>query len=207
MPIAKSLDLDISDREDRYSDFGTTNNAKVSVRYQPAEFPDLQGGRLHRLPGAHALQPVLAAFPGGLDQRHHGTRQSVLLAGQLQCGVDSKLSANRRDWGLYGGNRNLTPETSQNFDLGVIVAPIQDMGITLDYYRILLKNTIQTVPASAIYGNPTAFASDIVTNSSGTLTPTIAEATDCNPLHGTDLRLHHRRPFRIRAGSRPTGST
>jgi iron complex outermembrane receptor protein len=79
----------------------------------------------------------------------------------------------------------LTPETSQNFDLGVIVSPIQDMGITLDYYRILLKNTIGQVPASAIYGNPTLFASYITPATSGqfagTLPGTIAEATACNP--------------------------
>ncbi len=43
VPIAKSLDLDISDREDRYSDFGRTNNAKVSVRYQPIDILTLRG--------------------------------------------------------------------------------------------------------------------------------------------------------------------
>src|SRR5665213_1346731 len=43
VPITKALDLDISDRQDKYSDFGTTNNAKVSVRYQPASFLTLRG--------------------------------------------------------------------------------------------------------------------------------------------------------------------
>ena len=82
---------------------------------------------------------------------------------------------------MSGGNKNLTPETSQNFDLGVIVSPIQDMGITLDYYRILLKNTIATVPTSAIYGDPATFASDYVLNSIGGLTPTVNEAANCLP--------------------------
>jgi iron complex outermembrane receptor protein len=91
------------------------------------------------------------------------------------------LACGSQGIGLYGGNKNLTPETSQNFDLGMIISPVQDLGITLDYYRILLKNTISTVPASAIYGNPTAFAPYIVPNASGTLPATIAEATDCTP--------------------------
>ena len=82
---------------------------------------------------------------------------------------------------MFGGNRHLTPETSENFDFGAILAPIQNMGITLDYYRILLKNTIGSIPAEAIYGNPNAFASEIVTNSNGTLTPSIQEATLCTP--------------------------
>ncbi len=55
------------------------------------------------------------------------------------------------------------------------------MGITLDYYRILLKNTIGKIPAAAIYENPTTFANYIVTNNNGTLTPSIEEATYCNP--------------------------
>ena len=66
-------------------------------------------------------------------------------------------------------------------DFGVVLSPVEDLGVTLDYYRILLKNTISTVPAPAIYGNPTAFANYIVPNSSGTLTSSIAEAADCNP--------------------------
>ena len=54
-----------------------------------ARDPDLQGNRLHRLPGAHALQAVLAGFLGRVELRHHGTREPVLLTRQLQCGVDS----------------------------------------------------------------------------------------------------------------------
>jgi len=86
---------------------------------------------------------------------------------------------------LYGGNPHLTPETSQNFDFGVIVSPVQDLGVTLDYYRILLKNTIGAVPANAIYGNPTLFSSFITTATTGayagTLPGSIAEATACHP--------------------------
>ena len=109
-------------------------------------FPDLQGNRLHRLPGAHALQPVLAAFPGSFEQRHHGRREPVLPPGHYNAEW-TQPTCLAQGMGLYGGNTNLTPETSQNFDFGVVVSPIQDMGITLDYYRILLKNTIGTVPA------------------------------------------------------------
>jgi len=83
--------------------------------------------------------------------------------------------------GIYGGNRRLTPETSENFDLGVIVAPVPNLGVTFDFYRILLKNTIGRVPTTAIYGNPSAFPNLIVTNNSGTLTPSVEEATFCHP--------------------------
>ncbi|EQD60543.1 TonB-dependent receptor, partial [mine drainage metagenome] len=32
VPMGSHLDVDLSDREDRYSDFGTTNNGKLAVR-------------------------------------------------------------------------------------------------------------------------------------------------------------------------------
>ena len=78
MPMTRKLDVDVSDREDRYSDFGRTNNGKLTVTYKAVEMPHVAGIRLHRLPGAHAVQLVLAQLPGGLEQRHHGNRQPGL---------------------------------------------------------------------------------------------------------------------------------
>ncbi len=67
----------------------------------------------------------------------------------------------------------------------MILSPIENLGITIDYFKILLKNTIISIPPNAIYGHPTTFAGQIVTATSGqyagTLPPTIAEATACHP--------------------------
>jgi iron complex outermembrane recepter protein len=180
LPITKSLDVDLSDREDRYSDFGRTNNGKVSVRYQPFDILTFRGTAStgFRAPTLYDLYTpnFLAASSSGTM----GEGNPFCQPGSYNTEW-SLSTCDTQGIGLYGGNRNLTPETSQNFDLGLIVSPIQDMGITLDYYRILLKNTISAVPFSAIYGNPTGLSSYIVTNNSGTLTPTIEEATYCNP--------------------------
>ena len=180
VPIAKSLDLDISDREDRYSDFGRTNNAKVSVRYQPASFLTFRGTastgfRAPTLFNLYSSNSLSASSSGPMEQ------------GNPYCATTpptppfTTTTCASQGLELSGGNRNLTPETSQNFDLGVIVSPIQDMGITLDYYRILLKNTIATIPTSAIYGDPATFANEYVLNASGGLTPTVNEAANCLP--------------------------
>lgn len=180
VPMSKSLDVDISDREDRYSDFGTTNNGKVTVRYQPSHYLTFRGAAStgFRAPTLFDLYQ-----PNNIEAATSGTMGS----GNPFCvpgGYNAEwtpAACNTQGLGVFGGNRHLTPETSQNFDFGVIVAPIRDMGVTLDYYRILLKNAIGAIPADAIYGNPTAFASQIVTNSAGTLTPSIQEGTDCTP--------------------------
>ena len=180
VPITKGLDLDLSDRQDRYSDFGRTNNAKVALRYEASSILTFRGTAStgFRAPTLYNLYspPFLSASSGGTMGQGNPFCQPGSYNTEWTPAV-----CQSQGLGLFGGNRNLTPETSQNFDLGVIVSPVQDLGVTLDFYRILLKNTISAVPYSAIYGNPTLFADYIHTNSSGTLTSSIAEANDCNP--------------------------
>ncbi len=89
MPITKGLDLDVSDREDRYSDFGTTNNAKLSVRYQPIDSVTFRGAASTGFRAPTLNQLYSPPFLTASNSRHHGIRESVLLTGQLQCGVDS----------------------------------------------------------------------------------------------------------------------
>ena len=43
IPITKQIDLTVSDREDRYSDFGSTNNGKVALLYKPLTSLTLRG--------------------------------------------------------------------------------------------------------------------------------------------------------------------
>jgi iron complex outermembrane receptor protein len=180
MPILKSLDLDISDREDRYSDFGRTNNGKVSVRYQPVTFLTFRGTA-----STGFRAPTLFNLYSS-DSLSASSSNAMGVANPYCATVPptppfNATACSSQGLELSGGNRNLTPETSQNFDLGVIVSPIQNLGITLDYYRILLKNTISSIPTSAIYGAPATFASEYVLNSNGGLTPTVDEAANCLP--------------------------
>jgi iron complex outermembrane receptor protein len=180
VPITKALDLDVSDREDRYSDFGTTNNAKLSVRYQPVDFLTFRGAVSTGFRAPSLFQLYSPPFLTASDSPTMGSGNPFCSPGNYTAEWNPLVCASQ-GLALNGGNKNLGPETSQNLDLGVIVSPIQDMGITLDYYRILLKNVVQHVPASAIYSDPTALASYITTNSSGTLTTSVAEANQCNP--------------------------
>jgi iron complex outermembrane recepter protein len=184
VPITKALDLDISDRQDRYSDFGTTNNAKLSVRYQPFDILTFRGTastgfRAPTLNNLYAPGFLAASTSGTMGQGNPFCQPGSYTVEW------SPATCQAQGIGLFGGNKNLTPETSQNFDFGFVVEPIRDLGITLDYYRILLKNTIGGVPPNAIYGDPTTFSNYIVPATSGTfagtLPPTIAEASVCHP--------------------------
>ena len=180
VPITKNLDLDVSDRQDRYSDFGSTNNPKVSIRYQPLSSLAFRGSAStgFRAPTLYSLYSpnfVAAATSGTM-----GTGNPFCQPGSYNTEWTPSV-CNTQGLGVFGGNANLTPEKSQNFDFGVVLSPIQDLGVTVDYFRILIKNTIGGIPATTIYADPAAFANYIVTNSSGTLTPSIQEAAACTP--------------------------
>ncbi|GAC1456853.1 MAG: TonB-dependent receptor [Steroidobacteraceae bacterium] len=184
VPMASNLDVDVSDREDRYSDFGRTNNAKVSLRYQPATFLTFRGTastgfRAPTLNDLYAPNAIAASTSGTMGQGNPdcATNPPTAPFTTQTCGTQGL--------GVTGGNSHLTPETSQNFDFGVVISPITDMGITLDYYRILLKNTIGNIPASAMYADPSAFSAYYVLATQGQfaggLVPSAFSATNCIP--------------------------
>ena len=190
VPMTSHLDVDVSDREDRYSDFGQTNNGKVQIRYQPSHYVTFRGSAStgFRAPTLFDLyQPnVIGATGGtvGVGTHSSGYGNPACAAGLASGNFSTEFSetvCDNQGLGLYGGNRNLQPETSENFNIGIVVDPIENLGVTVDYYRILLKNPIGTIPYTAIYEDPTAFANEYVLNGAGTLTSSINMGPDCTP--------------------------
>ncbi len=180
VPMAKSLDVDLSDRQDWYSDFGTTNNGKVAVRFQPSRYVTFRGSAStgFRAPTLVDLYtpPTFGATGGVMGQGGNPFCSS----GNFNAEWTSTV-CNSQGLSLTGGNTHLQPETSENFDIGVVISPMSNLGITLDYYRILLKNTLGTIPDTAIYGNPSQFANLYVLNNTGTLTTSIDAPAQCTP--------------------------
>ena len=82
------------------------------------------------VPTATLAQCVRTGLPAGL----YGAPQLSSPAGQLQF--------------LQGGNANLTPETSKSYTVGVVIQPMRNLSMTVDYYRIKVNNVISTIPSA-----------------------------------------------------------
>jgi iron complex outermembrane receptor protein len=175
VPVSKDAEFTVSDRQDRYSDFGTTNNAKVSFAYQPISILKIRGAASTGFRAPTLVEEYSPNTFGAIQ----GTMNGPGCASGNYNTVFSQLNCISQGLSLNGGNANLKPETSQNFDLGFVIEPIHNLDFTLDYYRINLKNEIQTLPGPTIYGNPTTFASLYVLNNAGTLTPSPAANIAC----------------------------
>ena len=175
VPVSKQLDFTLSDRVDRYSDFGITQNSKISFAYQPSDMLKIRGAAST---GFRAPTLVEEYAPNTLGATQ-GTMNGPGCASGNYNAVFSQLNCGSQGLSYGGGNPDLKPETSENFDLGFVLEPLRDLDFTLDYYRINVKNEIQTLQAPTIYGNPTAFANLYVLNNVGTLTPAPALGLQC----------------------------
>lgn len=176
LPVTKKLDFTLSDRLDRYSDFGKKNNGKVAFRYQPLEILTFRGAAST---GFRAPSLVDLYSPQTLGATSGYMLGPPCASGGSATGPFTALNCVSQGEALSGGNTHLGPETSDNYDLGFVLSPIENLGITVDYYRISVKNEIQTIPSAAIYANPTTFSSLYVLNTAGTLTPAPAAPLQC----------------------------
>ena len=75
---------------------------------------------------------------------------------------------------LQGGNTNLRPETANSTTIGIVLQPMRDLTVTLDYFDIKVKDTISNIdPTTTLSkcldtGNPT-FCGLITRDRLGTL--------------------------------------
>jgi iron complex outermembrane receptor protein len=161
VPVTKQLELQLAARNDNYSDFGNTFNPKIGFRYQPAAsilvrgsantgyraptLDDLYGPQTITYTANSYDDPLLC--PGGVVNAAAGGIAARDCGQQLQAKV--------------GGNPNLKPETSKTVTLGVVLQPTKDIQLSVDYWKIQLKDQISAFPETAVMADPVKYASRI----------------------------------------------
>jgi iron complex outermembrane receptor protein len=177
LPVTANLSFNVAARHDDYSDFGGTSNPKASFRWQPAKqlmfrgsastgfrAPTLFDRYGYRLPGATALStsrwddPVLCPGTTGIA----GT-------GQAAAGANPLLVCNTALPVQQGSNPDVQPETSRNLTLGVVIEPMRNLMVMLDYYNIHVKDSIGQLAQNSIFTNTAKYADLFVRNPDGSL--------------------------------------
>jgi len=156
VPITNALEATAAVRYDHYSDFGGTTNSKFTVRWQPVQTLLLRaaygtGFRAPTLSDLHLPQVDTFAFADFLQD-------------PVRCPVTEAYSDCN---GLYmpiryGGNPALRPETSDQFNAGIVFAPTTGLSIGVDYYRVEVRNVIGVLPMDTILNNHEQLGSYIV---------------------------------------------
>ena len=151
IPIVKSLEVGVAGRYDHYEGTGSKTVPKIDLRWKPVDQLLLRAsfGKGFRAPSLSELyQPQQQGVTG------------VGLSDPLRCGTNGSSG---RDCGtqfttVFGGNPKLKPEQSDNYTLGIVVAPTSDLSLAADAFRIKLKDTIIFgIDPSAILGDLNQF--------------------------------------------------
>jgi iron complex outermembrane recepter protein len=153
-PVLSSLELQLSTRYDRYSDFGGTTNPKLALRWKP--MPDL-AFRASASSGFRApslSQIVLGsavAFANGVED----PRRCPVTNAATDCNGSINIEV--------GGNKNLKPETSRSWSAGFVFQLGRSVELTLDHYNIDYKDQILTPDIDAVLRNELISTGSLVT--------------------------------------------
>lgn len=167
MPITKAFEVTASIRHDRYSDFGSTTNPKLSARFQPSKTWLLRGAvstgfRAPSLYDMHAAQTFTNTANNWNDPvRCPGGNPIPGASSSDNCGVQFMS--------LTGGNPHLQPEKSKTATFGFVVQPVPEFDASVDFWWIKLKQQIAPLQDTTVFGDPTKYASKFVRAPDGTL--------------------------------------
>jgi iron complex outermembrane receptor protein len=166
VPVTKQLELTGAIRADHYSDFGTTVNPKVSLRYQPvkeflARSSYSTGFRAPSLYELHA--------PVTYTNTANAWNDPVRCPGGTPLTPTDSRYCNTQFILQTGGNLTLQPEKSKSLTVGFVVEPIANLSASIDLWWIRLQHQIAGLPEDLIFGNPTKYTGLFVRNPTGTL--------------------------------------
>ncbi|HEY0972866.1 MAG TPA: TonB-dependent receptor [Solimonas sp.] len=150
VPVLDNLELTVAARYDDYSDFGSAETGKVSLRYQPTDTVTARAsyGTGFRAPTLSDLYGVLANSAPRIRDFTQCRAQTPPIADAdcVQTQVNTGVDANGDLLGGFqGSNPDLEAEESDQYSLGVVWAPNSQFDISLDYYNIQLDNAVQFV--------------------------------------------------------------
>lgn len=156
--IAKKLDLTLSARYDEYSDFGSTLNPKVSLRYQPVR------QLLFRASAATGFRaPTLYEVyqPRSLTFTSDNYDDPVLCPGGTpvpgaSAGVVCGQQVLQRQSGPAAIGQpldTLDPEESKTYSIGFVFEPFSQLTVGVDLWNIEVTNLISALAEQAIFGN------------------------------------------------------
>lgn len=139
LPPFEGMELQAAARFDNYSDFGSTINPKVGFRYKPANMVMLRGtwGTGFRAPALEDLyQFSQIGYPTGTDP----------ITGQK---AQFEMTT--------GGNRKLKEETTQSYNLGMVLEPAKNLSFMVDYWKTKQKNEVLQADVRDIFRAEQAF--------------------------------------------------
>ncbi|MCE3261128.1 MAG: TonB-dependent receptor [Pseudoduganella sp.] len=182
VPLLKDLTVNLAGRADRYSDFGSAFSPKASVRYQAAPWLLLRGtaSRGFRAPSLPEI-----------------TNSTSVSYGSVIDKLDPVTPTQPRGiTNITIANTALSPERSNNFNLGVVLAPSSRSSVGVDFYRIRTRGVIGTESADTILANEKTSPEQVVRDAQGRILTLYRQYANQGErvASGFDIDLRHKLP-------------
>lgn len=169
MAFAKHMDIDVAYRRSNYSTDAKTNTFGAGLNWQVVNSVRVRASaqRAVRAPNIYELYtPQAVVLAGPTDDPCGGEHPKATQAQCAYTGLPASLygqvaenSTNQYN-GRTGGNPNVKPETANTYTVGVVLEPVKNLTITLDAFKLNIKDAIQAVNAQSVFsqclstGNP-----------------------------------------------------
>jgi iron complex outermembrane receptor protein len=162
VPILRSLEATVAVRHDKYSDFGSTTNPKLSLAWRPANtvmFRASWGEGFHAPTFVQLYgQTIEGPVPGNIAD-------PVLCPQNPGNPVYCAIRPNART----GGNANLQPETSKQWNVGIVVEPVNWFTASVDAWEVKREDLVTRLTPQEVVANYTQFPEYIVRAADGSI--------------------------------------
>lgn len=156
LPWARLLEVQIAGRHERFDNttVKTRFNATmptVGFRFAPNRFVMLRGSYSKGFVTPTVSQltpPTLSAGTTDVDDPKTGNADVPVYT-------------------VSGGNPDIEPETSKSSNIGIVLTPLPNLRLSIDYFKIRKNNNITSLGAQDILDNEALFGDRVTRNSAG----------------------------------------
>ncbi len=184
IPVLKTMEFNVAVRYDDYSDVGNNFSPKVAWRWQALDNLLLrasynQGFR------APTLYDIYA--PNSITFTADAWDDPVLCPnGNPVPGADPARDCGQQFQSQGGGNKQLQPETSESWSLGLVFDITKNVSASVDYWNTRIEDTVGFIPETSIFGDPAKYANYYVRCSQLTPAEQIALVSTCGGQNAVD---------------------
>jgi len=150
-PISKQLELQLALRFDKYENVGSSTNPKLGLRWQP-----------------NSAVLLRASAGTGFRAPSFSELYRPTVNGSSSAFIFDAVIGDFDQWATTKqANPNLKPEKSKQFSLGIVLEPLRDVSLSLDYWNIRKTDVISDLYEKTILENPARYAAYITRNANG----------------------------------------
>jgi iron complex outermembrane recepter protein len=184
VPFLKTMELNVAVRYDDYSDVGSNVSPKVAYRWQALE-NTLFRASYNQGFRAPTLYDIYS--PNSITFTENPWDDPVLCPNGVPVqGADPARDCGQQFQSQQGGNKQLQPETSDSWSVGLVFDIARNASVSVDYWNTKINDTVGFIPETSIFTDPGKYASYYVRCSQLTPAQQVALVATCGGQNAVD---------------------